>query len=260
MTKIALIIAYDASTFSGWQRQANAFSVQEALETALSKIHAGRPCPLTAASRTDAGVHAQGQIACFETDKDYSAERWVAAINATTPRSIQIRKAFEVTPDFNPRVQNHGKHYRYHLWQGFTLPPQLINRAVCCPPLNIVKMQEGAGYLIGSHDFAAFRASDCQAKTTQRTIYEISITQQNYAFSYPLPHEASSLLQIDIIGSAFLKQMVRIIVGCLVEVGLEKQEPAWVQTVLQSRTRACAAQTMPPEGLCLLNIFLAPRT
>ncbi|MFA5623734.1 MAG: tRNA pseudouridine(38-40) synthase TruA [Bradymonadales bacterium] len=255
MQRIALIVAYDGTAYSGWQRQRDVPSVQEALETALSKIHGGKPVLVMAASRTDAGVHAQYQIAYFDSDRAYDEERWKVAINATTPWNIQVRRAYIVAADFNPRSQNNGKHYRYLLWEGFTLPPSLLKYAVSCPPLDIERMREGAQHFVGTHNFSAFRAYDCQAAHAIRTIYDVSIERKNYIYEYPLEHEENSLIQIDVKGTAFLKQMVRIMVGSLLDVGLGKQKPAWIADLLEKGQRSMAGQTMPPQALCLLKIF-----
>ena len=252
MQTIALILAYDGTSFAGWQRQNNQRTIQGCLEDAVSQINHA-PTEVRAASRTDAGVHAEWQIAAFDTERTYEPERFRIALNALTPPEITIRHACAAPDGFQPRFESRGKHYRYLLWQGKYLPPFLINRAAHVRPLDIQNMQKAAQYLLGEHDFSAFRAIDCQAKSPVRTITKLDITYASSPYIYPC-FDDHSLIQIDVVGTAFLKQMVRIIAGTLVDFGLGR-EPSQMLEILESRARVNAGETMPAAGLTLLRSF-----
>lgn len=254
MKTIILIIAYDGSGFSGWQRQDGATTIQGTLEDAITRIN-HKPTVLRGASRTDAGVHAEYQIAAFDTERDYTPRRWIQAINATTPPQIFIRQALEGPLGYEPRFESRGKHYRYAIYEGAFLPPALLNRAAHSRRLDIDNMQAAAQFLLGEHDFSAFRAADCQAKSPVRTITSIEITRQNQTFSYETDNDGALVL-IDVKGTAFLKQMVRIIAGTLIEFGLGRpfQE---MKTILDSRKRCMAGETAPAAGLTLIRSWSA---
>lgn len=249
---IALVLAYDGTPFAGWQRQEGKRTIQGCLEEAVSRINHA-PTQVRGASRTDAGVHAEYQIAAFETPRDYPPERWRQALNSTTPAEICVRSA-QIAPDgFQPRFASRGKHYRYWLYQDHFLPPQLLCRAAHTMPLDLDNMRKAARYLIGEHDFSSFRAADCQAKSPVRTISEISISVAAQPYVYALC-DANRLIQIDVKGTAFLKQMVRIIVGTLIEFG--QGRPAEdMSSILAARSRAKAGQTAPAAGLTLVRSF-----
>lgn len=254
MQTIALIIAYDGTRYAGWQRQKGELTIQGTLEEAVSRIN-NAPTEVRAASRTDAGVHAEWQIAAFETDRDYAPDRFKIALNALTPPDITIRHACRAPDGFQPRFESRGKHYRYWLWHGHYLPPMLIHRAAAVRKLDIENMQRAAQYLLGEHDFSAFRAVDCQAKSPVRTLTRIQISTLSTAYVYPC-FDDHALIQIDVEGTAFLKQMVRIIVGTLIDFGLGA--PAHqMQSILESRCRAHAGQTAPACGLTLVRSFSA---
>ena len=252
MTTIGLILAYNGTPFNGWQRQENRPSIQGALEEALTRIHQ-TPTTIRAASRTDAGVHAEWQIAAFDTTKEYPPERWKISLNATTPPEIMVRHAFVAPDNFQPRFESRGKHYRYWLYQGYYLPPMILNRAAQTRPLDIENMKKAARYLIGEHDFSSFRAIDCQAKTPVRTITRLDISTISGPYLYPCMDDGA-LIQIDVEGTAFLKQMVRIIVGTLIEFGLGRP-PEDMETILNSRSRKNAGQTAPAAGLTLVRSY-----
>lgn len=252
MYTIALVIAYDGTNFSGWQRQAGACTVQGCLEDALGRIN-NAPTELRGASRTDAGVHAEYQIAAFDTDRPYEPERFRIALNALTPPEIMIRHACYAPEGFNPRFESRGKHYRYLLFEGKYLPPSLLHHAAHVRPLDVVNMREAAKYLLGEHDFSAFRASDCQAKSPVRTITRLNIQTISGPYVYP-SFEQDALIQIDVEGTAFLKQMVRIIVGTLIDFGLGRP-PEDMARILASGKRALAGQTAPADGLTLVRSF-----
>ncbi|MBR4984634.1 MAG: tRNA pseudouridine(38-40) synthase TruA [Proteobacteria bacterium] len=252
MFTIALVIAYDGSGFSGWQRQAGELTVQGCLEDALCRIN-NAPTELRGASRTDAGVHAEYQIAAFDTERPYDPERFRIALNALTPPEIMIRHACYAPSGFNPRFESRGKHYRYLLFEGKYLPPSLLRHAAHVRPLDVENMRRAASYLIGEHDFSAFRASDCQAKSPVRTITRLDIETISGPYVYPC-FERDALIQIDVEGTAFLKQMVRIIVGTLIDFGLGRA-PEDMAHILASGKRALAGQTAPADGLTLVRSF-----
>lgn len=252
MHTIVLIIAYDGTPFAGWQRQSGALTVQGCLEDALSKIN-NAPTRVRGASRTDAGVHAQYQIAAFDTERDYAPERWVQALNATTPREIFIRRALNAPPGFEPRFASRGKHYRYTLFEGNFVPPHLLARVARTRRLDIENMRRAAQYLVGTHDFSSFRAADCQAKSPVRTITRIDIARRSGAFVCSAGDESiESLIEIDVFGTAFLKQMVRIIVGTLEEFGMGRSAQDMV-AIRDARNRSAAGETAPAAGLMLVR-------
>ncbi len=252
MKTIALILAYDGTNYAGWQRQSGQKTIQGTLEDALSKMN-NAPTEIRGASRTDAGVHAEWQIAAFDTHRDYEPDRFKIALNALTPPDITIRHACDAPDGFQPRFESRGKHYRYWLWQGHYLPPMLIHRAAAVRKLDVENMRNAAQYLIGEHDFSSFRALDCQAKSPVRTLTRIDISTVSGPYDYTCA-DGNALIQIDVEGTAFLKQMVRIIVGTLIDFGLGM--PAHkMRTILESRCRANAGQTAPAAGLTLVRSF-----
>lgn len=255
MQTIGLILAYDGTPFVGWQKQAGNISIQGCLEDILARMHGGQPVPVRAASRTDAGVHAEWQGAAFDTCRDYPPERWSAALNAQMPPQIIIRHAFIAPPGFHPRFQSQGKHYRYLIWQGHSLPPMLLNRAMASRPLDVDNMHAAAQYLLGTHDFSAFRAIDCQAKSSTRTLTRIDVTLAPLVYAAPCSPKDDALIQIDVFGTAFLKQMVRIIAGTLLTFGLGRP-PAHMASILESKSRTQAGETAPACGLTLVQAFV----
>lgn len=241
MRHIRLVVEYDGATLSGWQRQANAPTVQQHLEDALAKL-LDAPTPVAGASRTDAGVHALGQVAMFRTERTNIPCNGIRrALNASLPPTIAIRDAVEVDASFHPRFSATGKHYRYVIHTRDERSPHWHGRAWhrTRPILEIERMAACASVLIGDHDFAAFRAAHCDAKSTIRRLTDIAIHR-------PEP----DLVVIDIHGNAFLRNMVRIIVGTLVEA----ESPAQVAEILASKDRSRAGITAPPYGLTLVEV------
>jgi tRNA pseudouridine38-40 synthase len=240
---IRLVVEYDGSELHGWQRQDNALTVQQHLEEALAKLLT-HEAPVIGASRTDAGVHARGQVASFRTERDIPLHGIRRGLNSLLPEAIAIRDATEVPEDFHPRFSATGKHYRYTLLVRPERSPRWRDRAWHHPePLVLSAMHEGSRALIGEHDFAAFRAAGCTAKTTMRRVDSIAITR-------PDPH----VLEIDVRGNAFLRQMVRILVGTLTEVGSGKRSVGQVAEILASKDRTQAGITAPAQGLELVEV------
>ncbi len=240
---IRLVVEYDGTTLSGWQRQDNAPTVQQHVEEALAKIlqHEVR---VAGASRTDAGVHARGQVASFWTERPISLHGIRRGLNSLLPETIAIREAAEVGDDFHPRFSATGKHYRYSILASPNRSPWWRDRAWHHPrPLAVPAMREAAAVLLGEHDFAAFRSAHCTAKSTVRRIDTIDLTEA-----------ADDLLLIDVRGNAFLRNMVRIVAGTLADVGTGRLTPAQVAEILASRDRTQGGQTAPAHGLCLVEV------
>jgi tRNA pseudouridine38-40 synthase len=243
MRQIRLVVEYDGSQLHGWQRQHNNPTVQQHLEEALAKILT-HEVTVTGASRTDAGVHARGQIASFRTERPISVVGVRRGLNTLLPDAIAIRDAAEVPDDFHPRFSATGKHYRYTILARRERSPRWRDFAWHVrDPLNVHAMHDAARAFIGDHDFSAFRAAGCSAKTTVRRVESIALTRLH-------PH----LLEIDIRGNAFLRQMIRIMVGTLVDVGMGDLQVSQVAEILAGKDRTKAGQTAPPQGLELVEV------
>ena len=243
MRQIRLIVEYDGTSLCGWQRQVNGPTVQGHLEEALGKL-LSHEAPVVGASRTDAGVHARGQVASFRTARPIPLHGIRRGLNSLLPRQIAVRDAAEVPDDFHPRFSATGKHYRYTILARPDRSPRWRDRAWHHPePLSIEAMAAAAAPLLGEHDFAAFRAAGCTAATTVRRIDAIEL-------STPDPE----LLIVDVRGNAFLRNMVRILVGTLVEAGAGRRPLGQVAEILASRDRTRAGITAPAHGLELMEV------
>ena len=243
MRHIRLVVEYDGSQLHGWQRQLNAPTVQQHLEDTLAKLLTHETA-VVGASRTDAGVHARGQVASFRTERPIPVHGVRRGLNSMLPDSIAVRDVVEVPDDFHPRFSATGKHYRYTIFTRPERAPRYHDRAWHHPePLDLTLMEQGARALVGEHDFAAFRSAHCSAKTTVRRVESITFTR-------PDPH----VVEIDIRGNAFLRQMVRIIVGTLTEVGTGERPVAQVAEILASKDRPQAGITAPGHGLELMEV------
>jgi tRNA pseudouridine38-40 synthase len=240
---IRLVVEYDGTELHGWQRQHNNATVQQHLEDALAKL-LQTPTPVVGASRTDAGVHARGQVASFRTERSIPLHGIRRGLNSMLPDTIAIRDASEVPEDFHPRFSATGKHYRYTILTSRDRSPRWRTRAWHHPDkLDVSAMHDAARALIGEHDFAAFRAAGCTAKTTLRRVDSIAFTRLQ-----------PGLLEVDIRGNAFLRQMVRIIVGTLAEVGSGRISVPQVAEILASKDRTRAGITAPAHGLELVEV------
>jgi tRNA pseudouridine38-40 synthase len=237
-----MVVEYDGTDLQGWQRQANGPTVQQHLEEAIEQM-TGKKTIIRGAGRTDAGVHALGQVAHFETEASIPLRGWRLGMNAILPRAIAVKSVEEAAPDFDARFSAHGKLYRYQIWNADTRAP-LRDRYVwqVVRPLDTEKMQEAAKVLLGRHDFAAFRAADCERRTTVRTVSRLDVTR------------ASELVSVEIEADAFLKNMVRIVVGTLAAVGQQKLAPPDIERLLESKDRTRAGVTAPPQGLTLVRV------
>jgi tRNA pseudouridine38-40 synthase len=243
MRAIKLIIEYEGTQYAGWQIQPNGLSVQEVLEGALSGLLKEK-VRLVSSGRTDAGVHAKGMVASFRTERNLPVKAFCEGLNSLLPPDIAIREAVEVSPEFNPRRDAVAKHYRYTIYNSSRRSP--LNRQYVwrfSGPLDCAAMQQAAALFVGEKDFAAFRASNCAAKTTVRRIYSLDISRTD------------DMIIFDVRGSGFLKNMVRIMVGTLVEVGRGGMNVNDVASLFQEKDRRKAGITAPPQGLCLLEVF-----
>lgn len=243
MRKIRLVVEYDGTDLNGWQRQANGPTVQQHLEEALAKLLT-HDVKVAGASRTDAGVHARGQVACFETERTIPLHGIRRGLNSKLPLSIAVRSAEEVPAEFHPRFSATGKHYRYTIYRGADRSPRWRTRAWHhAERLSVEAMYAASRALIGEHDFAAFRAAGCTANTTVRRIDGIDLTEA-----------PDDVLYVDVRGNAFLRNMVRILVGTLAEVGRGYRESAQVAEILASKDRTRAGLTAPAHGLELVEV------
>jgi tRNA pseudouridine38-40 synthase len=239
--RLALGIEYDGLAFHGFQRQANAPSVQEALETALSRV-ADHSVRVVAAGRTDAGVHATGQVVSFDSPADRSASAWLRGTNALTPAGVKVAWVRAVDDGFNARRSAVARRYQYLFHEASVPSPLLMGRAVQAPVLDEEAMHRGAQVLIGEHDFTSFRAAACQSHTAYRCIHRISV------------YRAGAFVVLDIAANAFLLHMVRNIAGVLLQVGEGRQDESWPGRVLMARDRAAAGRTAAPQGLYLVDV------
>lgn len=240
--RIALGVEYDGSSFSGWQSQPDRPTVQDALQSALSQI-AGETIAVTAAGRTDTGVHGLEQVVHFDVQAERPISAWVRGVNALLPRSVTVCWAHEVPDEFHARFSAHGRSYRYLLLNRPMRPAIQAGKVGWFhAPLDVVAMQAAAQHLMGEHDFSAFRAAECQAKSPVKILTQLDIRREG------------DMIVFDVSAGAFLHHMVRNIVGCLVYVGKGKYPPDWLREVLESRERRLAAPTFSPDGLYLRRI------
>jgi len=242
VANICLILEFDGTAYAGWQVQANGVSVQQVVEAKLAEL-LGAPVRLVSSGRTDAGVHARGMVANFHTDRDLPLSAYREGLNRLLPADIAVREARQVGEDFHARFAARGKWYRYSLClTPVRSPLQGRYSWQLRAPLNAEAMAEAARHLVGVHDFAAFRTSGCDARTTVREIFSVDIQAEE------------PLLHIDVRGSGFLRNMVRVMVGTLVEVGLGKRAPGDVAALLGGCGER-AGRTAPPQGLCLMEVW-----
>jgi len=242
--QILLTVAYDGTNYAGWQRQENAIAVQQKLEEALSTL-LKRKVSVQGASRTDAGVHAQGQMACFTApDLRVPLDKLPMVLVGLLPLDISVIAAAIVPEEFNPRFDAKHKTYTYSIYNA-PCPNPLFTRYSTFVPhyLDIDNMKKAAQLFIGRHDFASFCATGSSAKTTVREVYACSVEKQS-----------NEMITLTITGNAFLYNMVRIIAGTLLYVGLGKISANDIPAIIASKDRKRAGKTMPPEGLVLLNI------
>ena len=243
MKRILLTLEYDGTNYSGWQRQYNGLAVQQVLEEALSAA-CREKIAVTGASRTDAGVHALGQAAHFDTNCGIPPEKFPFVLNTMLPPDIRVHTGRQVPPDFHARFMTGGKRYTYRIINSRHGSALKRNTHVHVPvPLDEAAMARAVETLLGEHDFAAFQASGGTAKTTVRTIRAVSLVRQGDEI----------ILTIE--GNAFLYNMVRIIAGTLIEIGLHKRGEDAFQEAFRTLNRLSLGVTAPPHGLELTEVF-----
>lgn len=246
MKRILLSVEYDGFSYAGWQRQMNALAVQQVLEEALTQA-CGHPVSVTGASRTDAGVHALAQAVHFDTDCSIPADKYPFVLNNLLPPDIRVHSGREVPAGFHARFMCSGKTYTYRINNSRHGSALFRNQCWHVPvPLNTELMATAADTLIGTHDFAAFQASGGTARTTVRTVRDVSLIRDN------------DLILFRISGDAFLYNMVRIIIGTLMEIGLEKRSTDAFQKAFVSLDRLDLGMTAPPFGLELTEVRYSP--
>ena len=240
--RLALGVEYDGSAYHGWQLQAHAPSVQAEVERALSKV-ADHPVQVLCAGRTDAGVHASGQVIHCDVQSERSMRSWVFGANANLPRNITVLWAKPVVDQFHARFSAQRRAYRYVIFSRDVRPSFLAQRVAWdYRKLAVAPMAEAAQHLIGEHDFSSFRGPDCQAQHAVRTLNRLDVTASN-AFIY-----------LDVEANGFLHHMVRNIAGVLMDIGAGEQPPQWAAEVLAHRNRTKAGMTAPAHGLYLVRV------
>ena len=247
MRTIKLTLAYDGADFAGWQRQRGDRTVQATLEETIEKITGVRPSTL-ASGRTDAGVHALGQVVSFRTESRLPAEVLQRAINATLPRSIAVLEASDVRDGFHATHDALWKRYRYVIDNGPVRDVFARRYAwhFACGRLDADAMQRAAAALLGTHDFRSFETAGAPRKTSVRTVYDLRIERGR--------GEREQFVTLEIEADGFLYNMVRTIVGTLVEVGRGARPESWPGEVLEAMDRRRAGRTAPPQGLFLVNV------
>lgn len=241
---IRLTVEYDGAGYAGWQRQENALSIQQVLEEALERV-VHHPVRLAASGRTDAGVHARGMVACFRTPVPHPLTAFTHGVNALLPPDVAVRGADLVPAGFDPRRDAVAKHYRYtFLVSPFRSPLARLRSWHLPKEPDLRLMKRAAGAFVGRNDFASYRTTGCSARTTVREIFLCTV------------REDSPFIHLDVVGEGFLRNMVRMMAGTLVEVGLGKLPPDHVEKTLES-PGIRAGQTAPPQGLCLERVWYA---
>lgn len=244
--RIALGVEYLGTRYSGWQYQHHALSVQQVLEEALSRV-AAQPVRVHCAGRTDAGVHATGQVVHFEPPVIRPERAWTLGVNAQLPDDVAVRWARVLDADFHARFSAQARHYRYLILRRPTRSALWHQRAYWTHrPLRVPAMREAAATLIGRHDFTSFRALACQAKSPVRTLGYLDLTEQG------------DLLVLSVGADGFLHHMVRNLVGVLLAIGRGEQPVGWAAELLALRDRARGGVTAPAHGLYLVRVDYAP--
>lgn len=241
--RLKCIVSYDGTHFSGYQVQPGKRTVQKEIETALKRLHKGKEIPIIASGRTDAGVHAYGQVIHFDSPLHIAPDNWTKALNANLPADIVIRYTSIVDSSFHARFDVRKKTYRYYIHNAKEANVFQRNYIYHYPyPLSIKKMQQASKLLLGKHDFTSFCSAKTDVEDKVRTIFSIEISQKQPEMT------------IELCGDGFLYNMVRIIVGTLLEVGSGRKEPAAIQTILGQKDRTHAGKTVPGHGLYLWKV------
>lgn len=241
---VKLTIEYDGTNYSGWQRQKHSITVQQKLEEAISSI-TGECCEVIGSSRTDAGVHARGFVGNFITESNVPPAKFKYAINSKLPKDIVVRNSEEVPLEFHSRFDSKGKKYIYTVLNREE-PPTIQRDYVYhfSKRLDVNLMRQGSKFFIGTHEFDSFyKKSGSTVKSTLRTIYYCDVEAKG------------DLIEFTIIGSGFLYNMVRIMVGTLIEVGIGRIGPKDIESILLAKNRERAGKSLPPQGLCLHEVL-----
>ncbi|WNS75640.1 tRNA pseudouridine(38-40) synthase TruA [Bacillus sp. DTU_2020_1000418_1_SI_GHA_SEK_038] len=238
------LVAYDGTQFSGYQVQPNKRTVQSELERVLKKLHKGADIKVSASGRTDAGVHARGQVIHFDSELNIPLDKWDIALNSLLPDDVVVMNTEEVDGGFHARFDAKGKEYRYFMNLTTKRDPFSRNYAFQYPyPLNISAMREAAAYLIGAHDFTSFCSAKTEVEDKIRELQEIDLK------------EGEGSLEFRFVGNGFLYNMVRILVGTLLEVGAGERDPNSMRDILEKKDRSFAGKTAPGHGLYLWKVF-----
>jgi len=244
MQRYKCILSYDGSGFSGYQVQPNKRTVQREIEAALAKMHKGLQVKVIGSGRTDAGVHAKGQVIHFDSPLSIPEEKWVIALNSLLPEDISILSVEMTNESFHARYDATGKEYRYSLLMSAKRDPFQRKYAYRYPyTLNLEAMQEASKVFLGTHDFTSFCSAKTEVKDKVRTIKSIEFSMDN------------ELLTFRFVGNGFLYNMVRILVGTLLEVGAGERNPSEIQAIIAKKDRSYAGKTAPPQGLYLWKVF-----
>ncbi|MGH9140356.1 MAG: tRNA pseudouridine(38-40) synthase TruA [Vicinamibacterales bacterium] len=260
MSTFKITVAYDGTDFVGWQRQANGISIQGLIEDALLALD-GRQVTVAGAGRTDAGVHALGQVASFTIAREMEPTALLRALNANLPHAIRVLDAEEAPPGFHPRFAARTKTYRYRLCHDAIMSPFERGYAWHVPgPLDVAAMGAAARLLEGRRDFSGLQAAGGSVTTTERELSASCIlkgrspTDGQSTIESAIRNPQSAMIIYEVSGSGFLRHMVRIIVGSLVEIGRGRQPVEWLGEAIASRNRAAAGPTAPPHGLFLVRV------
>lgn len=242
MKRVRLIVAYDGTNYCGWQIQNNAITVEEVIGRELNTL-LGEKINIIGASRTDSGVHARGNVCVFDTETRIPADKISFALNQRLPEDIKIQKSDEVALDWHPRYQDSIKTYEYKILNTtFPSPLERFYSHFTYMPLDVEKMQQAAEFIVGEHDFASFCSAGSQVETTVRTVFSLEVNKKD------------DMISIRITGSGFLYNMVRIIAGTLIKVGMSVYPPEYVKEIIDAKDRQAAGPTAPACGLTLIGI------
>lgn len=242
MRRIKLTVAYDGTNYCGWQVQPNGETIEGVLNRTLSELFK-EPITVIGASRTDSGVHGCGNVAVFDTEARIPGEKVAFALNQRLPEDIRIQKSEEVEGTFHPRHCDTRKTYQYSIYNAtFQHPLHRLYSHFVYRPLEVEKMRQAADYIVGTHDFVSFCSINTSVKDTVRTVYSLEVKKDG------------NLITIEIKGNGFLYNMVRIIAGTLIQVGLGQYPPEKVQEMLDAKNREASGPTAPANGLTLIEI------
>lgn len=242
MKRVKLEVAYDGTNYHGWQIQPNEVSIEQIMNEKLSEL-TGEEIKVIGASRTDAGVHAMGNVAVFDTESRIPGDKFAYALNQRLPEDIRVQSSVEVAEDFHPRHCDCRKTYRYQILNAeFPVPTHRLYTHFIYYNLDLKAMRQAAQYLIGEHDFKSFCSAKTAVTETVRTIYDLKVMKEG------------DMISIYVQGNGFLYNMVRIIAGTLIEVGLHKKKPEELQEMLNAKDRQIAGPTAPAKGLTLMKI------